>query len=83
MKNLEPNISYVYERADGVTYARKHGSMDRVVIGYDHDIEERKKELQETQLWSEIRKAANTNRALQKALDRVKILYRLSQDDPS
>lgn len=82
MSNLEPNQTYIYEKADGITYARKPGSLDRVVIGYDHDAEKRRQELEETQLWNEIRKAAKTNKTLQRALDRAKILYRLSKDDP-
>lgn len=82
MSKLESNQTYIYEKADGVTYARKPGSLDRIVIGYDHDVEKRKQELQESQLWDEIRKAAKTNKSLQRALDRVKILYRLSKDDP-
>lgn len=80
MKKVEHGKSYIYEKADGVTYAREFGSSERFVIGYDKDVLE--KELEETQLWSEIRKAAKTNKAIQRALDRVKILYRLSKDDP-
>lgn len=78
MSNLEPNQQYIYEKADGITYARKIGSTERTVIGYDFDAEIRK----ENELWMEIRKAAKTNKSLQRALDRAKILYRLSKDDP-
>ena len=78
MSQLEPNTNYIYEKADGITYARKFGSKDRFVIGYD--IDSNKKE--EDVLWQEIRQAAKTNRSLQKALDRAKMLYRLSKDDP-
>lgn len=82
MKNFEHGKSYIYEKADGVTYGREFGSTERFVVGYDHDILEHKKELEEAQLWVEIRKAAKNNKAIQRALDRVKILYRLSKDDP-
>lgn len=78
MSKLEPGQSYIYEKADGITYARKFGSADRFVIGYDLEI----KEQEEDAVWREIRKAAKTNKALQRALDRAKILYRLSKDDP-
>lgn len=78
MSKLEPGQSYIYEKADGITYARKFGSTDRFVIGYDLEI----KEQEEDAVWREIRKAAKTNKALQRALDRAKILYRLSKDDP-
>jgi hypothetical protein len=78
MSNLKPNQPYIYEKADGVTYAREFGVTDRIVVGYDFKAEER----QEEELWREIRKAAKTNKSLQRALDRAKILYRLSKDDP-
>ncbi len=80
MSNLIPGKTYVYEKADGVTYAREFGinSADRVVVGYDYKAEERL----EDELWREIRKAARNNKNLAKALDKVKVLYRLSKDDP-
>jgi hypothetical protein len=36
----------------------------------------------ESKMWGEIRREANTNPALQKALDRVIMIYRLSKDNP-
>jgi hypothetical protein len=78
MSNLKPNQSYIYEKADGVTYAREFGATERIVIGYDFNAEEKI----EDELWKEIRKAARNNKSLQRALDRAKILYRLSKDDP-
>jgi hypothetical protein len=38
--------------------------------------------MKEDQLWDEIREAAKTNKALQKAIERVKVIYRLSKDNP-
>lgn len=38
--------------------------------------------LMESKLWGEIHRAALTNPTLQRALDRVIILYRLSKDNP-
>ncbi len=80
MEQLKPNTKYIYEKADGITYAREFGSTstNRIVVGYDFKAEEK----QEDELWKEIRKAAKTNKSLQRALDRAKILYRLSKDDP-
>jgi hypothetical protein len=78
MSNLKPNQSYIYEKADGVTYAREFGATERIVTGYDFNAEEKI----EDELWKEIRKAARNNKSLQRALDRAKILYRLSKDDP-
>ena len=78
MTKLVTGETYIYEKADGVTYARKFGATDRVVVGYDYNAEQRK----EDDLWKEIREAAKTNKNLAKALDRAKVLYRLSKDDP-
>jgi hypothetical protein len=85
MSQLEPGASYIYERADGVTYARKLGDPpdQRFEIGRDYNSESVFDELQEAQLWGEIHRAAKSNPALQDAIDRVKIVYALSkQDEP-
>lgn len=82
MGNLEPNQSYIYEKSDGITYARKFGEKHRTVIGWDHDMFNKIEKMKEDQLWEDIREAAKTNKSLQKALERVKMLYRLSKDDP-
>ncbi len=80
MGSLTPGATYIYERADGVTYAREFGSSTRVPIGWDYntqiDLENRKEDL----LWKDIRQAASENEELQIALERVKILYHLSKD---
>ncbi len=82
MSQLEPNQNYIYEKSNGITYARKFGSTEKIVVGYDYDPVEKEQEFKEIELWNEIRKTAKTNKALQRALDRAKILYRLSKDNP-
>ena len=39
MGTLRPNTTYIYERANGVVYAREFGADpgDRTVVGYDYD----------------------------------------------
>lgn len=83
MGQLKPDATYIYEKADGVTYAREAGADPgtRVAIGWDHDVKDRLTQLKEDRLWEEIRRAANANPALQDALDRVKIIYALSKKD--
>ena len=78
MGNLKPGATYIYEKADGITYAREFGAPhnDRFEIGRDYQ-----RFLQdEQQLWEEIVREGRTNQALQDALDRVKIVYHLSKD---
>jgi len=80
---LEPGVSYVYEKANGITYARKVGNPPdtRFEIGRDYDSEKLHKELMDAKLWGEIHRAAKTNPALQDALDRVKLIHALSKQD--
>ena len=85
---LEPGATYVYEKADGVTYARKVGETARIEIGYDYRPDARTSDgrplhdhMMEDKLWGEIRRAAKDNPALQDALDRAKVIYELSRQD--
>jgi hypothetical protein len=80
MGNLKPGATYIYERADGVTYAREFGATDRTVIGWDYDAKLKLDALKEDTLWADIRQAAKTNPALQTELERVIMLYHLSKD---
>ena len=83
MGSLKPGATYVYEKADGVTYAREFNdpAHKRFPIGWDYDtqmvLEKRKEDL----LWHDIRRAASDNEELQTALERVKIIYYLSIKD--
>jgi hypothetical protein len=87
MGTLKPGATYIYERADGVTYAREFGKTDRHPVGWEFDPRTSDgrplhDHLMDSKLWGEIRRAAPTNPALQKALDRAIMIYRLSKDNP-
>ena len=79
MGSLTPGVKYIYEKANGITYAREfnapHG--ERFEIGRDFEMILK----DEQHLWQEIVRAGRTNQALQAALDRVKILYHLSKNN--
>lgn len=88
MGQLKEKTSYIYERADGIVYAREFGSdpSTRTEIGWDYDKRTNDGRplhvhVKEDQLWGQIRRAAKTNPTLQEAMDRVKIIYELSKDD--
>ncbi len=85
MGSLKPGATYVYERADGIIYAREMGAdpRERFVVGYESgkEYDPVRNSVQENQLWHEIRSAAKTNPALQEALDRVKVIYELSKHE--
>ena len=84
---LKPGATYIYERSDGIVYAREFGAdpQDRFVVGYesakDYDTVQALNGIKENQLWHEIRLAAKTNPALQQELDRVKIIYELIKNE--
>jgi hypothetical protein len=94
MGSLKPGAKYIYERADGVTYAREFGAdpSTREAIGWNYDPTQPNFDprtgdgrplhdhIMEDQLWGEIRRMAKTNPTLQDALERVKIIYHLSKD---
>jgi hypothetical protein len=91
MGSLKPDTKYIYERAEGIVYAREFGAdpSTRQVVGYEsgtdydpvsgHKIDHRR--LMEDKLWGNIRRAAETNPTLQDALERVIIIYNLSKQD--
>jgi hypothetical protein len=85
MGRLKPGATYIYEKADGVTYAREIGAHpgDRFAIGWDYNISERDTTASRIQLWEQIHQAAKANPALQEAIERVIIIYELQRgEDP-
>lgn len=89
MGSLTPNATYIYEKANGITYAREMGKdpSTRKEIGWDYDSRTPDgrplhDHILEDKLWGEIRREARTNPVLQKELDRVIMIYRLSKDKP-
>ena len=90
MGTLKPGATYVYERNGEEIYARESGQPDRTLIGYQYEnkIDPRTydgrplhEHMKEDQLWGQIRLAARTDPSLQKALERVKIIYYLSKQE--
>lgn len=85
MGTLKPGVKYIYERSNGVTYAREFGSNERKEIGWDYDSRTEDgrplhEHVMDSKMWGEIRREAKTNPALQTALDRVIMIYKLSKD---
>jgi len=78
MGSLTPGATYIYEKADGITYAREFGAPHNKRFEIGRDYERFLKD--ELRLWDDIVRAGRTNEALQAALDRAKIVYHLSKD---
>lgn len=91
MGSLTPGATYIYERQGGTLYAREMGApaSERFAIGWDWALENNPArvrgasidDIRENQLWYEIRQAAMSNKELEQALERVKIIYYLSKED--
>ena len=89
MGTLKPGATYIYERANGVTYAREAGAdpSTRRAIGWNqNDVDSYYRDaITEQQndwhLWKEIRDAAKTNPALDDLLTQAKMLYNLSKEN--
>jgi hypothetical protein len=89
MGSLKPGATYIYERNGEEIFAREAGTTVRTLIGYQYEnkVDPRTDDgrplfehLREDKLWGEIRRAARTNKALQEAMERVKLVYHLSKD---
>lgn len=87
MGTLKPNATYIYERVGKTIYAREAGSdpSTRVIIGEDFESTSYYRDFADKYFleteWANILKAARTNPTLQEAIDRVKILYHLSENN--
>ena len=82
MGSLTPGATYIYERNGDTVFRREFGATEREVVGYDHRTPDGRPlvdHMQEDKLWGNIRQAAKSNPALQDAIDRVIIIYKLSK----
>lgn len=94
MGNLKPGNRLIHERVNDVVYTREFGAdpSTRQVAGWTYDKDNPnfdprtedgrplREHIMDAKLWGEIRREAKTNPALQKALDRVIMIYKLSKD---
>lgn len=90
MGSLKPGATYIYEKADGITYAREFGALpnERFPIGWDYTPKNSNKvstvfgvPVEDIAVWVDMNRAAKTNPALQEAIERAKLLYHLSKEN--
>jgi len=81
MGTLTPGATLIYERADGIIYAREHGAepSTRRVVGYERGADY--DPYRTTVDWDKMCEAAKTNTALKTALEQCIMLYNLSKDE--
>lgn len=79
MGTLTPGATYIYERSDGIIYAREFGKTERHVVGYesgsDHDLYKSNSRML-TKL-NEVVKMCETDPAMRELLDQLFVLYNL------
>jgi hypothetical protein len=80
VSNLVPGATYIYERVGNKTYARAMGSKERVLIGEDYPLNTNRRRMELADEWMPILEQADTNPALQDALERVRVLYELTRE---
>jgi hypothetical protein len=87
MGSLKPGATYIYERNGGTVYAREAGAdpSTRKEIGYNYDSRTNDgrplhDHIMDSKMWGEIHREAKTNITLQRALDRVIMIYKLSKE---
>ena len=83
MGQLKPGTKYIYEHADGVTYAREFGASHNERFEISRTVEKQSliDDLRKNQLWNHIRREAKTNHLLREALERAIMIYHLSEQD--
>ena len=96
MGTLKPGATYIYERVGNEVYAREFGSDTRQLMGYSYDpvtghhvdYDRRTSDgrplfdhMQEDKMWGDIRRLAKTNPALQDAMERAIVVYKLIKVD--
>ena len=79
MGTLTPGATLIYERANGIIYAREHGKLERHVVGYEQGADY--DPYRTTVDWNKMCEAAKTNPALKTALEQCIMLYNLIKDE--
>lgn len=75
MSNLAPGKTYIYERANGIIYARGPGETDRIVVGYDTDRTAENQRFMSK--WNEILRQSESDHTLKEMLNQVEVYYTL------
>lgn len=82
MGTLRPGASFNYEKHGPYTISTDVETNERAIVGYDYsqDYESIIESMKDDKFWGELRREARTNIALQHALNRAILIYKLSKD---
>jgi hypothetical protein len=77
MGNLNPGVTYIYERAGGIIYAREFGSSERKIVGYDaHNSPE---QLRTKEQINDILQMCETDPGMKQILEQLFVMYNLKK----
>jgi hypothetical protein len=81
MGSLKPGATYIYERADGIIYAREFGKTKRTVVGYESGKEYElsgptKRMMSEL---NEVVRMCETDPVMKDMLDQLFVMYNLKK----
>jgi hypothetical protein len=79
MGSLTPGVPLIYERANGIIYAREHGKIERRIVGYEQGADY--DPIQTSVNWNEMCRVAKSNPALKNALEQCIMIYKLSKEN--
>lgn len=84
MGKLRPGASFKYEKHGPYTISTDIDTNERSIVGYDYSqsYDSTREHMMDNKFWGDLRREAQTNVALQRALDRAIMIYRLSKDNP-
>lgn len=84
MGSLTPRVQLIYERDDDAIYSREFGKTERTLVGYNYSQQYTNvhDSLMDSKFWGDIRREAQTNIALQNALNRAILIFNLSKPRP-
>ena len=84
MGTLKPGATFKYENHGPYTISTDVDTNERSIVGYDYsqNYSNVRESMQDSKFWGDLRREAQTNVALQRALDRAIMIYRLSKDNP-
>lgn len=81
MGTLTPGATYIYERSEGIIYAREFGKTERIVVGYEtgqeYDKSANKRIMSDL---NEVVRMCETDPAMKELLDRLFVLYNLKKN---
>lgn len=81
MGSLTPGATYIYERSEGIIYAREFGKTERHVVGYesgkDYDsVGANKRMLSE---FNDVLRMCETDPGMKELLDQLFVMYNLKK----